>query len=534
MRNETRSITGTVHSNERSGNFRTRFATRGTLRTAGSIAVMLAVWAASGAAQAQSYTVLHVFNVAPDAANPNGGLIQAADGNFYGITQFGGVNNMGNVYRMNAAGAVTVLRPFDGPTGFDPFGELVQGTDGNFYGTAALGGPGIFNGNGVVYRITPAGVYTVLHFFNGTDGSHPGAGLVQGPDGNFYGTTGDGGPTDNGTVFRVSPGGAFTVLHNFTGPDGQFPDAALIVGADGNLYGVTGGGGSANGGTVFRITPAGVFTSLHSFTFAAGDGNDPRGALVLASDGNFYGTTEFGGTNDNGTTFRMTPSGATTILHSFSGPEGQNPLAGLIQASNGLFYGTCSFGGTATNGTLFSMTAAGAVAVLHSFDTPTGSNPTAKVLQGSDGALYGVTSSGGRADFLGQGVAFKQVIAAGPATATPKVQVNTAFFTEDDVLLTTPVGITALNLTITATITPGLQFSGMFQNIFGQITQTHSTGPTTITYNWVLQAGSTIPPGTWTFAAQMSSNGVVHNTHLDSFTLTYTAGGQTFTQTGGF
>jgi uncharacterized repeat protein (TIGR03803 family) len=318
-------------------------------------------------------------------------------------------------------------------------------------------------------------VYTPLHFFNGADGSGAGAGLVQGPDGNFYGTTAGGGSTDNGTVFRISAGGAFTVLHNFTGPDGDFPSAALIVGADGNLYGTTIGGGSANGGTVFRITPAGVFTLLHSFTFAAGDGNDPRGALVLGSDGNFYGTTEFGGTNNNGTAFRMTPAGATTILHSFSMPDGINPLTGLTQASNGLFYGVCSLGGATNGGTLFSMTAAGAVAVVHSFDTPSGSIPTAKVRQGSDGALYGTTSSGGRADFLGQGVAWKQVIAAGPATATPKVQVNTAFFTENDVLLTTPVGITALNLTITVTITPGLVFSGMFQNIFGQITQTHTT-----------------------------------------------------------
>jgi hypothetical protein len=179
------------------------------------------------------------------------------------------------------------------------------------------------------------------------------------------------------------------------------------------------------------------------------------------------------------------------------------------------------------------MTTAGAVAVVHSFVVTTdGGNSESRLLQGSDGALYGTNPGGGPS--ISGGTVFKQVIAAGPATTTTKVPVNTGFFTEEDVVLSTPASITALTLTITVQITSGLRFNGMYQTVFGQITQTHVTGPTTITYTFVLQAGNTIPPGTFTFAAQMSANGVVHDVHGDSFTVTYTSGGQSFTQAGTF
>jgi uncharacterized repeat protein (TIGR03803 family) len=495
----------------------------------GAVAALLLL---SAAARAQSFTTLHEFAGPPAGATPNGGLVQAADGNFYGLTQFGGVNDIGAIYRITPAGTVTVLHSFAGPEGQDPFGELIQATDGNFYGTTALGGPGGINGNGVVFRMVPDGTVTTLHLFNGADGFGPQTALLQGSDGNFYGTTSGGGANGQGTVFRVSPSGAFTLLHSFNGTDGALPLGSLIVGNDGNFYGTTDNGGTANGGTVYRITPAGVFTSLHSFTFAAGDGNSPRGRLVLGADGNFYGTTEFGGTASDGVTYRMTPAGATTILHSFTGPDGANSFAGLTLASDGRFYGTTSSQGGAGAGTLFSMTAAGSVAVVHSFIPADGGNTGAPVIQARDGALYGTTPSGGAATPFGS--VFRQVIAGGPATATTRVPVNTGFFTEEDVVLTTPVGITALTLTITVQITPGLRFTGMYQTVFGQITQSHVTGPTTITYTFVLQPGNTIPPGTFTFAAQMGSNGVTHDVHGDSFALTYTAGGQSFTQTGTF
>jgi uncharacterized repeat protein (TIGR03803 family) len=513
---------------------RTSRDARRTTRWFGALAATLALAFVSRTAEAQ-FTTLHVFNGPPDGATPGGGLIRGADGNFYGSTQSGGTADLGTIYRITPAGVTTILHSFLGPEGADPFGELVRGTDGNFYGTTALGGSAQpFNGPGVIFRMTPAGAFTVLHIFDGVNGQRPQAGLVQGPDGNFYGVTPRSGATNNGVIFRITPGGVYTVLRSFTGADGSVPSGALIVGPGNNLFGVTAGGGTANAGTVYRITPAGVFTSLHSFTFAAGDGNNPLGALEVGADGNFYGTTEFGGTAGGGTTYRMTPVGVTTILHSFAGPEGLNPLTGLALASDGKFYGTTQVGGANNNGVVFSMTAAGAVVAVHSFVAPAeGSNPNTKVLQGADGALYGTTPSNG-SGASPRGTVYRLAIAAGPATTTTNVQVNTGFFTEEDVILSTPASITALTLTITVQITPGLTFSGMFQNVFGAITQTHVTGPTTITYTFVLQPGNTIPPGTFTFAAQMGTTGVVHNVHGDTFTLNYTSGGQSFSQSGAF
>src|SRR6266849_4061168 len=149
-----------------------------------------------------------------------------------------------------------------------------------------------------------------LHSF-GSNPKNPQAGLVQANDGNFYGTTALGGTNgENGTVFGITPNGVFGSLFSFNGTNGSRPAASLIQGSDGNLYGTTtSGGSSGDNGTVFRITLSGAFTSLFSFNGTNGSG--PAAGLVQASDGNFYGTTQFGGTNgDNGTVFRITPGGA--------------------------------------------------------------------------------------------------------------------------------------------------------------------------------------------------------------------------------
>jgi uncharacterized repeat protein (TIGR03803 family) len=507
------------------------------LRMAGATGAALALLAISAGARAQSITTLHAFPGAPGGSTPAGSLIQGPDGNFYGTTQVGGVNDQGTVYRMTPAGAITILRSFAAATGWDPIAGLVLGSDGNFYGTTALGGVGPMSGSGVVFRITPGGAYTVLHFFAAStaEGRAPVAPLVRGNDGNFYGTTSDGGPSGAGTIFRISPSGVFTVLHAFTGADGDSSQAPLALGPDGNFYGTASGGGAANGGVVFRITPAGVYTVLRSFTFVAPDGWGPRSGLTLGADGNFYGTTQFGGANGQGTTFRITPAGATTILHSFAGNEGDSPIGGLLRASDGLFYGTCGFGGSTTNGTLFSMTPAGAVTLLHTFTNQVdGGLPVATLLQASNGAgaIYGTTLTGGPG--ISSGTVFRLNRAGGPATFTTRVPVNHGWFTEENVVLSTPASITALTLTISVRITPGLRFSGMYQTVFGQITQSSVTGPTTITYTFTLQPGNTIPPGTFTFAAQTAANGVVHDVSGDTFTATYTSGGQTFTVNGSF
>jgi len=352
-------------------------------------------------------TALHSFaGGTSDGGQPIAALIQGGDGNFYGTTSSGSANNTGTVFKITPAGVETVLHSFaSGTDGFGPLAALIQGSDGNFYGTTSSGGT---NNNGTVFKITPAGVETVFYSFSGgTDGSQPQAALIQGADGNFYGTTLSGGTTTNGTVFKITPAGAETVLYSFdSGPEGQTP-TGLIQGSDGNFYGTTSRGGTSGNGTVFKVTPAGVETVLYSFTGGTTDGGNPAAALIQGSDGNFYGTTSAGGTIGYGVVFKITPAGVETVLHSFAGgTDGIGPSAALIQGSDGNFYGTTSAGGTSGNGVVFKITPAGVGTVFYSFagGTSDGGQPIAALIQGSDGNFYGTTSAGGTS---GNGVVFK-------------------------------------------------------------------------------------------------------------------------------
>ena len=213
------------------------------------------------------------------------------------------------------------------------------------------------NNQALVANFVPAPALTSLYSFTGgADGGLPGAGLVQGSDSNFYGTTSGGGTSGNGTVFRISPSGSLTNLWEFTGgSDGASPYAGLVQGSDGNFYGTTYGGGANGNGTVFRITPSGTLTTLWSFT-GGSDGAYPYAGLVQGSDGNFYGTTSAGGTNNAGTVFQINSAGGLTTLYSFSGgADGESPWAGLIQGSDGSFYSTTYEGGSYGYGTVFKL-----------------------------------------------------------------------------------------------------------------------------------------------------------------------------------
>ena len=345
-------------------------------------------------------STLYRFSGGADGRDPNT-LTAARDGSLFGTAAEGGNDNNGLVFRLSANGSgFTVLYRFtDGADGSAP-NALIQATDGNFYGTAYSGGTG--EGFGTVFRITPGGALTTLHSFTGNpdtnDGANPYSRLLQANDGNLYGTTyRGGGEADNGTVFRISTGGGLTTLYSFTGTDdGSSPFAGLIQGTDGNFYGTTGFGGGLGLGTLFRITPGGALTTLHSFN-GASDGANPYGELVQAGDGNFYGTTFAGGSSNRGTLFRLTPGGQLTTLHSFTGgQDGGGPLGALRPDASGGLYGTTSRGGANNQGTVFrAATAGGAPTVLYSFTGGAdGRQPRTPLIQGPDGALYGTTGPG--------------------------------------------------------------------------------------------------------------------------------------------
>lgn len=347
-------------------------------------------------------TILYFFaGGSIDGSYPFAGLIQGSDGNFYGTTSSAGANAVGTVFKVTATGAETVLYSF-GATGSDgsgPQGGLIQGSDGNFYGTTLYLGTSSTAG-GTVFKLTPTGSETILYTFTGApDGGGPYAGLTQGGDGNFYGTTTGGGSGDVGTVFEVTQTGTESVLYSFAGgsSDGAQPFAGLIQASDGNFYGTTVGGGPSGTGTVFKVTPGGTETVLYAFAGGT-DGANPTGGLIQGSDGSFYGTTRFGGANGNGTVFKIAPDGTETILYAFAGGgDGANPFAGLVQGSDGNFYGTTQNGGASNSGTVFKLTPSGAETMLHSFagGGSDGATPYSGLVQGSDGNLYGTTNQGG-------------------------------------------------------------------------------------------------------------------------------------------
>jgi uncharacterized repeat protein (TIGR03803 family) len=298
-------------------------------------------------------TALHDFGA------PNGfvigGVTLGTDGRFYGVVINGGIGPHGAVFKLTGGGNLTTLYSFKGGAdGRAPLVPPIEGIDGNFYGTAAAGGAGVCSqGCGTVYEVPSSGAERTLHMFSGADGASPHAPLVQGTDGNFYGTTYSGGYKGNGTIFRISPSGSFLSLFNFHGTNGSNPLAGLIQGSDGAFYGATINGGAFNAGVVFRFAQ-GTFTVLHNFTGGA-DGSAPNGGVVQATDRSLYGTTA-GASCGGGTIFRVTPTGEFATLYNFAsdGSTGCGPLSTLLQRTDGLLYGTTSGGGSFGGGVAFS------------------------------------------------------------------------------------------------------------------------------------------------------------------------------------
>jgi uncharacterized repeat protein (TIGR03803 family) len=388
----------------------------------------LAVFAIQSA-QAAPFTTLYSFCSQTNCADGSGpdGLIQGTDGNIYGTTDRGGAAglNSGTVFKITLSGSLTTLYSFcseDCVDGQTPTG-LIQATDGTFYGTTVNGGDhGL--ANGTVFQITAGGTFTSQGMYEAT--RSPDRPPIQGSDGNFYGNSGDGGQLGEGAVYKLTPAGKVSTLYTFCVqadcPDGSLP-GGLIQGTDGNFYGTTAEGGANTSscdvacGTVFKLTSGGDLTTLYSFCAQSGcaDGVFPLEALVQASYGNFYGTTSEGGVNatscDNGcgTVFKITPAGTFTTLYSFCSQinctDGSEPGL-LIQATDGNLYGGTAGGGNVGGncpseygcGTIFKITRDGKLTTLHRFCSkkgcPDGSG-AGELVQYTDGTFYGVTAGGG-------------------------------------------------------------------------------------------------------------------------------------------
>ena len=355
---------------------------------------------------AQAFSKIAAFK-GRNGATPQSSLVQAEDGSLYGTTTNGGAfENAGTVFKISPQRKLTTLYDFcsqpNCADGYQPYTALLLATDGNFYGTTANGGDGL---SGTIFKMTPQGSLTTLHSFDSSDGYQPFGPLIQATDGNFYGTTRGGGAHDvYGTVFRITSAGTLTTLHSFDGADGYQPYGPLIQATDGNFYGTTLAGGpyincaSGEGcGTVFRITSAGTLTTLYSFCARTNcpDGAHPTGGVIQSSDGDFYGTTsKDGGDSFYGTVFKITPQGALSTLYLFDGSDGGAPYGPLLQATDGNFYGTTDWGGANGDGTIFQITPAGSFTTLHSFTEDEGISPVDALLQATDGAFYGTTSEG--------------------------------------------------------------------------------------------------------------------------------------------
>lgn len=317
------------------------------------------------------------------------------------------------------SGTLSTLAAFNYSDGSYPSANLIADSAGNLYGTTEYGGP---TGNGTVFKIAAgSNTITTLATFNGTNGQYPLAGLIADKAGNLYGTTGWGGNLTlnsgkgDGTVFEIVAGSnTVTTLAEFNGTNGQSPYAGLVADAAGNLYGTTYYGGANNDGVVFEVAAGtNALTAVVSFAYTNGWG--PNCGLIADSQGNLYGTTFAGGADDNGTVFAVTPStGTLATLASFNGANGDGPVAGLVEDSAGNFYGTTENGGAKGDGAVFEVSAGNnALTILVSFNGSNGNSPVGGLIEDAAGNLYGTTENGG---VTGNGTAFQVAPATGAVT----------------------------------------------------------------------------------------------------------------------
>jgi uncharacterized repeat protein (TIGR03803 family) len=310
-------------------------------------------------------SVLYNFTGYSDGLFPDASLLRDPAGNLYGVTVIGGyleckdlTGGCGVVFKVDANGSEATVHVFRGHPydGAGPYAPVIRDGAGRLYGTTPYGGE---YEQGTVYKISKSGDETILHSFEGgRDGTQPFGGLVEDAKGNLYGTTYLGGSHNGGTVFKLSPSGKKTVLYNFRGgADGGYPYTSLVLDVQGNLYGTTTGGGANAYGAVFKLTRSSKETVLYSFRGGTSDGSWPLG-LIRNSQGDIFGTTLYRGTSNEGTVYKLSGTGQETILHNFTGGkrDGNSPYGTLLEDSKGDLYGTTEYGGTFDNGVAFEIT----------------------------------------------------------------------------------------------------------------------------------------------------------------------------------
>jgi uncharacterized repeat protein (TIGR03803 family) len=383
------------------------------------------------AASAQTYTILHSFDVYVDGATPETPLVQGFDGQFYGTSAWGGPGGRGTFFKIGRYyGKMTILHNFaDNPVGdAQPAYNLIENEGGTFYGTTV----GSTVQNQELYRMSETGDEKVLLNFctqpKCTDGVYA-TSLIWDWNHNLIATLSAGGGNGQGVIFSITPGGRETTLHGFFCfgtycPYGNEP-WQMIQASDGNLYGVASFGGAKSSGTVYTVGPSRPFTKLYDFCSQAdcADGGGPV-QLIQGSDGNLYGTTQTGGAYGAGTIFKMTTAGVLTTLYNFCSPQGctsgRQPAGTLVEGTDGNFYGVNYYGGEGQaegNGTIFKFTPTGEYTLLYNFPDTNGwdgQNPTSLV-QGTDGAFYGTTDWGGTPiTGMPVGVIFRLDVGLGP------------------------------------------------------------------------------------------------------------------------
>lgn len=345
-----------------------------------------------------------------------GGLVMGTDGLFYGITSAGGAGNLGAAFKISSAGSYTSLGGISLAEGWMPSGAPVFAGGDEFLFPVAAGGA---SGGGNLMSFTSSGSVSVAAALGGTLGSTADGGLfASGAD--FYGVTAKGGASARGTMYRYHPVTGAALVSSFVTSGGSSSEGALILGGDGLFYGVSREGGATSRGTIYRINNLGTRTRLVSFTGTAGaaPGMKPRGPLVLAGDGNFYGLTEQGGAANTGVIFRLTAAGAYSVVSAFGSTGPRSPQGGFAVGNDGLLYATTSLGGTADAGTLIRFDPATNLwEVLGEFTNLAGAvpgkMPGGELLVGPDGIIYGTALLGGAAD---EGVVFRYSEALGLET----------------------------------------------------------------------------------------------------------------------